>query len=210
MRSHRMRAEAGRKPFALADVVFTFTAGNAGTSAQISLPPSIAAGDLLYLCARVGNTSGLSWTAPSGWTLIEGTSTNTGVVFYRLATGTETAPTIGTYTLSSGVSSAVLRFTTAQEDARASVQSPSSTTHTFTSLTFSKAGLLTAVALATTDTATFSTPTNMTLFSSESGGGQRSAYVWTRNAAAGATGAFTTTRNPTGTAFITDFAHISA
>lgn len=62
------------------------------TAMSVSLPTSIAAGDLLLAFVEVRNSG--TWTLPSGWTQLitqlgGGGSVGQGTVFYKIAAGTE-------------------------------------------------------------------------------------------------------------------------
>lgn len=76
-----------------------------GTNHNVSMPATVAAGDLLMLWIRTGTASNTA-TAPSGWTQIQSTQTGTAgpanyirlSAYYKVAAGTEGGTTVNVTT----------------------------------------------------------------------------------------------------------------
>lgn len=85
----------------------TRTTGQSSATQIVSMPASVAAGDLLLMIVALGNdTTFASGTPPSGWTLVGGvgqSGTSRVYVLYRIASGTE-----GGTTLNIGISKVTL------------------------------------------------------------------------------------------------------
>lgn len=66
----------------------TYSQTGGGTSVPVSVPSGITDGDLLIAFIATDNDSGAAFTAPAGWTTIEGPNGNNssaGGVYYRVA-----------------------------------------------------------------------------------------------------------------------------
>lgn len=193
----------------LVDASAEFTAQNGASSVNISFS-NVVSGDFLYIVARAASASGLSWVTPSGWTRIGGTTTTQGVAFSRTATGGETSVTLTGWSPSaSGIAACGLHYKGVTSGPNAFVQSASSSTHNFSSITMASAGQLTCVAVATVDAPTLSTPSDMELYFTQSTTtlGERSVFVFVQDVGSGATGTRTTTRTPTGALFLGSLSH---
>jgi hypothetical protein len=104
-----------------------------GTSMQLSLPPSVVAGNILIAVTTVVSTRLPQW--PSGWTPI-------GAAFaaYRIADGSESAGPTVTWTGSAGQAGYVAQFTAGTVGARNDNQGQNGPTASVSAITTTKSG----------------------------------------------------------------------
>jgi len=194
----------------LVDASAQFSAVNGASSVNVTFS-NVSAGDLLYVVARVGSTSGLSWVTPSGWTRVNGQTNTLGVTFFRTVTEGGTSVNITGWSVSStGVAACGLHYKNVSVSDRQFLDSAAATTHAFPSVDMSSEGQLTCIAIATVNAPTISTPSGMTQYFSETTTtlGSRTIAVFVEDVGSGDTGTRTTTRNPSGTLYLASLGHV--
>lgn len=134
---------------------------SSGTNTLVAMP-TYQAGDLLLLCGvRTGGST--ESTTPSGYTRITGGNSTGGVgaagtLWYKIATGSETVPT-----LSSGFITAMLVYRGVSGIGASAINSITSTTTNFVYPTLTLSGSSFVVGFAVNPTYNFSTPASMTM-----------------------------------------------
>jgi hypothetical protein len=183
-----------------------------GTSVSVSLPASVAAGDLLVMVIQTSAGAAPTVNAVTGWThLITKQTSVTGFafdVFYRVADGTEGSTVTVTTTAAANFQVIVARVTGADTvtpiNASASGSVAAGSTAATPSITTTAANCLIVSIASPVSTATSTAPTGMTKRWQDNNGAVGNEISWADvvQAAAGATGTQTWTIGAT-TSFAT-------